>query len=531
MPYAQWGYPVRGEKEFKEAFPADFISEAVDQTRGWFYTLLAISTMVSETAPFRNVICLGHVLDAKGEKMSKSKGNTVDPQAVFDAHGADAIRWYFLTGSPPGNSRRVGMPGQGEDPVALVHGFFNMYQNSAGFFTMYANVDGIELDEHGVRGAPKFADRPEIDRWVLSSLQKLIEGVTESLDAYDSQKAGKLLEDFMDGLSNWYIRRNRRRFWKGSLDADKLAAYDTLYDCLMTLSKLMAPFIPFLTEDVYSVLISARSARSGKDSVHLEKWPQADFKKNFDEKILHEGNTVQQAAFLGRSARQTSGVKVRQPLSRLLVHVIRDEDRKALEKNADVLLDELNVKKLEFISDSAGVLEYRVKPNLPRLGKKYGSRMKEIQEFFKHCNAREIALKAKNGEGIQIKLPQGTLDLEAEDILVESMSGEGISGAEGGGMLVALDLHLSEELLLEGLARDFVRNIQELRKTSGLSVTDRIKISTDGGPRFELALKKFQKFIEEETLGEMAGGAGSKVDGSTSVKIGEENVSVSIWRR
>ncbi len=554
MPYAQWGYDafagqggsgqagtdtnaakVRGADEFSKAFPADFISEAVDQTRGWFYTLLAISTMVSEKAPFKNVICLGHVVDAHGEKMSKSKGNTVDPDKVFQTHGADAIRWYFLTNSPPGNSRRVGQPGSPEDPVALVFGFFNMLQNSIGFFTMYANVDGIQTQlspRPGVKGASPFAQRPEIDRWILSSLQQLIDDVTASLDSYDSQKAGKLIESFIDSLSNWYIRRNRRRFWKGSLDEDKLSAYDTLYLCLMSIVELMMPFTPFLAEDAYRALTSGASeGEKFPESIHLLPWPVSD-RSLFDSKILEEGNVVQKAAFLGRSARQLSGVKVRQPLSRLMIHAMREEDRSAIEKNRDVLLDELNVKDLEFIADSAGILDYRIKPNLPRLGKRMGQKLRELQEFFKTCDARKITGLAKSGAAFEISLPSGTVSLEAEDVLIESMSREGISGAEGDGMLVALDTKLTPELRQEGMARDFVRNVQELRKNSGLNVTDRILLFAAGGDDFLAAQNKFKAFIEEETLAEIQKDAvaGSPA-GSAGADIGGEKIQIQIWQK
>ena len=526
MPYAQWGWPHRdsgdsGEQgKLERYFPADFISEAIDQTRGWFYTLLAISTMVSDQTSYKNVVCLGHVLDEKGEKMSKSKGNVVDPFKVFDSHGADAIRWYFLTNSPPGNSRRVGQPGSKNDPVAIVHGFMNMLINSVSFFTMYANIDGVVPGEdwehnpisHNGVSAPEFAERPAIDRWILSALQQLIADVTGALEKYDCQGAGKQIEEFADSLSNWYIRRNRRRFWKGELDADKLSAYDTLYRCLVALARLTAPFTPFLSESIFRTLVSEPLAKSGApESVQLAGWPAHDLKWWHDPEILREGDVIKQAAFLGRAARQESGVKVRQPLGRMMVHADQAADRKALEKveNQEVLLDELNVKSVEFIEDGAGILDYRVKPNLPRIGKSLGPRVREVQNYFKQTTGGEIVRILRGGENLKIVCADGhEIALGIDDCLIESISKDGVSGAEGGGLLVALDTSLTPDLLREGVARDLVRNVQELRKKSGLEVTDRIQLwfGVDGGSEKSgtgEAIQQFAAFIQNETLADI----------------------------
>ncbi|MBI3394333.1 MAG: isoleucine--tRNA ligase [Spirochaetia bacterium] len=533
MPYAQWGWPVRGKEAFAKAFPAEFISEAVDQTRGWFYTLLAISTMVSDSASYKNVVCLGHVLDAKGEKMSKSKGNTVDPESVFASHGADAIRWYFLTGAPPGNSRRVGRPGEAGDPVVNVHGLFNMILNSAGFFALYANVDKVTIGtdwlKDPVRGAPAFAERPELDRWILSRLQVLIRDVTESLLGYDAQKAGRLIEEFMDGLSNWYIRRNRRRFWKGDLSGDKLAAYDTLHRCLVTVSRLMAPFTPFLAEDVFRSLVSETESAGAPESVHLSGWPQADFQGLYDAKILADGDLLQNAAFLGRAARMQSGVKVRQPLQRIMVHVPDAESRDVIRRYQETLLDELNVKELEFLDDSSGILEYRVKPNLPRLGKRLGSRLREVQEFFRAASAREVAANVRALKSTWIGTGEDAIELEHEDILVESSSKEGTSGAEGGGLFVALDTTLNKELIQEGLVRDLVRNVQELRKKSELNVTDRISLKIDAPDDIRDAVQSFASYIEGEVLGRLAPGSGVP-SGAQSLELDGKPVQIAIWK-
>ncbi len=532
MPFAQWGYPVKGEAEFKKYYPADFISEAIDQTRGWFYTLLAVSTMVTGQNPYKNVVCLGHVLDEKGEKMSKSKGNVVPPDAVFDSHGADAIRWYFLTGAPPGNSRRVGMPGSPGDPVAQVHGLFNMLQNSVNFFIMYAKVDGVTVSEdwldHPVKGAPAFKDRPDMDRWILSYLQKLTDEVTEALNQYDAQKGGKLIEEFIDILSNWYIRRNRRRFWKGEPDADKLGAYDTLFRCLMTTARLMAPFTPFLSEQVFLALAGSVSREK---SIHLCGWPASD--KNFrDDSALREGDLVQQTASLGRAARMQSGHKVRQPLARMMIHVISDEDRKALLKNTEILCDELNVKKIEFLDDSAGILDYRIKPNLPLLGKRLGSKLKVIQAWFREADPAAVAAAVRAGRKVLIPDDGGeNLELSPEEVILESVSREGTSGVEGNGMLVALDTELTEELIQEGYVRDLVRNIQELRKKSGLEITDRILLKIEGGSeKFREACRNFESYINEETLARTGEQGKGKPDGTMEIAADSEKAAVSIWK-
>ncbi len=553
MPYAQWGWPARGAEAFANYFPADFISEAIDQTRGWFYTLLAISTMVSGKSSYKNVVCLGHVLDEKGEKMSKSKGNVVLPQEVFDRHGADGIRWYFLTNAPPGNSRRVGKPGSKDgDPVAIVHGFLNMLINSVSFFSLYANVDGMQpaavrrkdglIDlgiEHQGHAAPPFAKRPAIDRWILSSLQDLIHDVTEALNDYDCQGAGKRIEEFTDTLSNWYIRRNRRRFWKGEPDADKIAAFDTLYRCLVALARLIAPFTPFLAESIFQSLVAQTKIAGDKDltktmpeSVQLGGWPHADRKNMYDAQALREGDVIKQAAYLGRAARMESGVKVRQPLARMMIHCDRGEDRKTLGKaeNQEVLLDELNVKSIEFLDDSAGILDYRVKPNLPRIGKALGPRVRDCQQFLKDADGRELAAKIKAGQAITVPVADGEdVVLEGEDLILESLSAEGVSGAEGDGLLVAFDVTLTPELIREGMARDLVRNIQELRKQSGLEVTDRIVLNIQAGGELAKAVEEFGEVIAGETLAGF--GDVKQVVGNVDVTVEGEAGSITIGKK
>lgn len=539
MPYAQWGWPVRGKAEFDRYFPADFICEAVDQTRGWFYTLLAISTMVSDRSAYRNVVCLGHVLDEKGEKMSKSKGNVVDPWKVFESHGADAIRWYFLTNSAPGAARRVGQPGSANDPVVGVHGFFNMLANSVSFFALYANVDGINLEKdwqhNPIAGALSFAKRPASDRWILSARTELVERVTAALADYDCQRAGQLIEEFADSLSNWYIRRNRRRFWKGALDGDKLAAYDTLHRCLTTLAQLIAPFAPFFAEEIFQLLVVQPLQKKKKESrppesVHLAGWPEMNRQSWHDSEALREGELIKQAAFLGRAARAESGVKVRQPLARLMVYADRREDREAIERNQETLLDELNVKRLEFLDGAAGILEYRIKPNLPRIGRRLGPRVKEVQQFLAAADSRALAARIKAGETIQLP-GESSLELAGEDFLLESISAEGVAGAEGKGLIVALDTRLDEALIQEGRVRELVRNIQELRKNSGLEVTDRIHLDIDSDDTALCgAIAHHREYIEAETLAEIGAGSGD-AQGESRLTLDGLEIAIRIWKR
>ncbi|MEK7281938.1 MAG: class I tRNA ligase family protein, partial [Chloroflexota bacterium] len=344
MPVAQWHYPLENQETFKQRYPADYICEAVDQTRGWFYTLHAISSLLEVTdslaggqAPcFKNVICLGLILDAKGEKMSKARGNVVDPWQVIAAHGADGLRWYMFTAGPPGNVRRFDM----NQLTQVVRQFLLTLWNTYSFFVTYANIDNFDP-----KAAPPQAQLSELDRWVLSELNLLVHQVSQELDNYDPPAAGRKIEAFVDNLSNWYVRRSRRRFWKSENDTDKLAAYTTLYQCLVTLSKLLAPFTPFLAEDLYQNLVRSQDPQAPL-SVHLSDFPQADLSQ-VDEALIEHTQLAIKVCSLGRAARSQAGIKVRQPLSRVLVRVQSDEEKRGLEGLAPQVLEELNVKAVE----------------------------------------------------------------------------------------------------------------------------------------------------------------------------------------
>lgn len=524
MPYAQLGLSVEGLGNGKiplqdeDHFPADFISEAIDQTRGWFYTLLCIGTMISGKSPYKTAVCLGHVLDEKGEKMSKSKGNTIDPWKAFEIHGADAVRWFFLTGAPPGHSRYMGQLGGSKDPITKVHSFLNMFQNSVNFFLLYAQIDQIRIEPDweykAIKGALPFAKRTEMDQWILSVLQELIDEVSSFLEDYDCMKAGKAIESFLDSLSNWYIRRNRRRFWKGALDQDKLSAYDTLYRCLVTVSRLCAPFIPFQAEDSFQALVVEPLCKNqdstNPKSVLLNGWPQADRTNSYNPRLLQEGDALKEAVFVGRSARMKSGIKIRQPLRCLFLYLDQKELRPVIEKNKRLILEELNIKGIEFLNDSTEIIATKIRPNLPRIGKRLGAKVRLLQEYLNKTSVEEILGLLASEKVLRIPDPseqqeeehrERFLTIQKDDLLIESISKEGTSGVKGKGMVAAVDTELNQELIQEGISRELIRNIQSIRKNEGLSVTDRITLYFhDSGAGIAFALESFAKEIEAETL-------------------------------
>ncbi len=529
MPYAQWGWPHKNKELFEKYFPGDFISEAIDQTRGWFYTLLAISTMISGSSSFKNVICLGHVLDAKGEKMSKSKGNTVDPWEVFNIHGADAIRWYFLTNAPPGNSRRVGKPGQSGDPLYQVIGFFRMIMNSLEFFKLYAEIDKIDYKilsdfEKNI----SFKDLPEIDQWALSLLQDVIIKTTEYLDQYDCLKPGKMIEDFVDSLSNWYIRRNRRRFWKGEMDKDKISSYYTLYQCLLKLAQLMAPYTPYISEYIYLQLKEILKIKELPESIHLMDWPEAKL-HFYNKEILEKGNILQLIAFLGRSARQKAKIKIRQPLKKIMIYTPPAFKEFILE-NKNILLEELNVKELEFVDDSSGIFHYQIRPNLPVLGKRLGNKILYLQEYLKNQNPDTLVKQLEKGS-ISLEIEGNLYEFEKEDFLIEGISKEGTQGAEAKGFVVAIDTEISDELYKEGLIRDLVRNIQESRKKANFQVNDRVylNIIADSKEVWD-AIKLYKNYLQNETLSELQNNV-KQYDYSEEVKIDNFMITIELKKK
>ena len=506
MPYAQWHYPFENQDIFKERFPADYICEAVDQTRGWFYSLHAEAALLHrveatpEPIAYRNAISLGHILDENGEKMSKSKGNVVDPWSVLDAHGADALRWYLYTASPTGNPRRFSSNLVGEAQRRFLLTLWNTYS----FFVTYASIDGFDPN------SPPPPQRSELDDWVRSALQSTVAEVTQALEGYDPTSAGRAIETFVDELSNWYVRRSRRRFWKPDDDQDKAAAYHTLYECLATVAKLLAPFTPYVAEEMYRNLVGggepSASAQAAPDSVHLASWPEADASlidtSSGDGGRIEAMRLVQRLASLGRAARSKAGIKVRQPLPSLMVGVRSADERAQVERYASMLLDELNVKAIEFVDASsagAGLVEYVIKPNLPvlgpRLGKSVGTLRRAMQDLDTAV-AAGIAQAAEAGETIEI----GGFELAPSDLLIEMREREGAATAQDAYSTVAVTTDLTPALVQEGTAREIVHRLQGLRREASFEIADRIVVWYEGGAAAVAAIEAHAEYVRTETL-------------------------------
>ncbi len=503
MPVAQWHYPFENQEQFKANFPADYICEAVDQTRGWFYTLHAISTLLFEKPCYKNVLCLGLILDAKGEKMSKARGNVVDPWSVLKKQGADALRWYLLTATQPGNVRRFSV----DQVQEIVKGFLLTLWNTYSFFVTYANIDKYEPKRFG-HEEPTEWDKvhvvsildhekvklSELDRWIISELNLLVQEVDKNLSEFNTTQAGRAIEDFVEYLSNWYIRRSRRRFWKSENDSDKLAAYDTLYTCLTTLSHVMAPFMPFLAEEMYQNLVLSVDS-SAPPSVHLRDFPAAEPGK-IDMELSSQIRLVMKMASLGRAARSKANIKVRQPISRALVRVRDDKERRSLERLSAPLLEELNIKGLEFISDKSTVMDIRVSADMSLLGPKYGKKAGEIASLLKSMDALQVAAAKSSGKPINVE----SYELLPEEIKVEARGKEGYSAAEDGEYVVAVSTELTAELLQEGAAREVVHRLQTMRKTAGFDIADYIILYYDGDDYIQSLMESQAGYIKGETL-------------------------------
>ena len=489
MSYAQWHYPFENRDAFENRFPVDYICEAIDQTRGWFYTLHAIATLVSDSVAFRNCVCLNLIVDKDGKKMSKSVGNIVDPYDVFDTVGADALRWYFLARLSPEVLKRISV----EIVQDVASSFINTFWNTYVFFVLYARLDDVDLSQE-----IPLADRPEIDRWVLALLNQTVRTCTAALDDYDAKRAGEAIESFVDQLSNWYVRRNRRRFWKSTDPDDKRSAYLTLYECLEVANKLMAPFVPFLAENIYQNLIRTVDG-DAPISVHMTAWPAVNEEYD-DDSLLFDIGVVQKVVGLARAARAQSGVRTRQPLSRLLLRAPDDAAAKALADHKEQILEELNVKTIEFIARDEGLVNYRIKPNLPKLGKEYGKELPDIRRALAEADGAAVAGKVARGESVTISIPSGEILLTGEDLLIETSSAEGYACGADAGYLTALDTSLTEELIREGIAREMIRTVQESRKQAGLEVSDRIVLGVSGSAGVEAALDEFREYLMSETL-------------------------------
>lgn len=502
MPYAQWHLMLDDEKPmagyeqnyklWRKHYNADYICEAIDQTRGWFYSLHAISTLLYDQPAFKNVICLGHLVDEKGHKMSKSKGNIIEPLPMFDQYGADAVRWYLFTGSEPGDQKRFS-----ERLVQEAQrGFLGTWWNVYSFFVLYANLDRPDLQNR-----PEVAFRPEIDRWLVARKQQLIERVTAAMDRYDARGAGKELEQFVEELSNWYVRRNRRRFWKNDDASDREAAYATLWEALVVLAQLAAPFTPFVAETMWQNLMLSVEPKA-PESVHLSDWPKVD-PAMVDQALLTEMGAVVKVVGLARGARAISGVKTRMPLPRLLLTAPTEAELAGLRHFSQEIAEELNVKQVEVLALGEELLSYRVLPNLPVMGKKYGRQIPAIRAALAELDSKLVAKTIK--AGCKLSLDTGSLDgsqvsLAPEELLLEALSPEGFSAQEQDGYLAALEVRLDEQLLLEGLSRDLIRLVQQARKELGLNVSDRIHLTYLAEGRYAQSLLQFGSKLQEETL-------------------------------
>jgi isoleucyl-tRNA synthetase len=488
MPIAQWHYPFENKEMFNKQFPADYICEAVDQTRGWFYSLHAISTMVFEQKCFKNVICLGLILDSEGQKMSKTRGNIVDPWSVLNVHGADAFRWYLYTASPAGQERRFSVDLVGE----VVKNFTLTLWNTYSFFVTYSNLDGWKPD---ASVKPEYS---EMDRWLRSSLNALVRDVTNALENYDVSGATRPIETFVDHLSTWFLRRSRRRFWKSESDADKMAAYATLYEALTTLSKLLAPTMPFMAEELYQNLVRSYDEKA-PESVHLSQWPTWD-DALIDDKLNREMDLAMRLASLGHAARNKANRKVRQPLAEVAFSVGNADERRTIEKYADLLADELNVKKVRALDASGEAVSYALNPLPKQLGQKYGSKFPAIRQALLKLPVEAAAKTLLSGNSVDVTVNEEAYTILPEEVEVRALAKAGYSVATDGAYLAALVTDLTEDLVLEGMAREFVRRVQDLRKTQDFEISDRIKLTWQASSKLAQAIKTNQAYIMAETL-------------------------------
>ena len=488
MPYAQWHYPFENQEKFQQQYPADFICEAVDQTRGWFYSLHAISSLLNDREAFKNVICLGLILDENGQKMSKSRGNIVNPWDVINQNGADAMRWYLYTAGPAGQERRFSANLVSE----VVRTFTLTLWNTYSFFVTYANLDGWKPEPGAT---PAYSP---LDRWLRSSLHALVRDVTHALENYDVQGATRPIQAFVDDLSNWYLRRSRRRFWKSESDLDKQAAYATLYEALVTLSKLLAPTMPFMAEELYQNLVRSGNPEA-PESVHLCDWPQYDAAA-IDEDLNRDMAVVMKLVSVGHSARNKANRKVRQPLAEAAFSIGSLEERKALEKYADLIEDELNVKHVRALDAASEAVAYSLNPLPKQLGQKYGSRFPAIRQALLALDAEAPARKLLSGQPVLLEVQGEMLEILPDEVEVRAQAKSGFAVASEGAYLAALVTELTPALIREGLAREFVRRVQDLRKTADLDIADRIRVYYQATPALVAAVEQFKAYITAETL-------------------------------
>ncbi|MBU5425541.1 isoleucine--tRNA ligase [Tissierella pigra] len=482
MPFAQHHYPFEHKDDFDSLFPADFICEGIDQTRGWFYSLLAISTFVTGKAPYKNVLVNDLVLDKEGKKMSKSKGNTVDPFDLFDRYGADVLRWYVIYVSPPWTPTKFD-----EDGLREVESkFFRSIRNVYNFFSLYANTDGVNPREFFI----EYKDRPEIDRWILSKYNSLLKEVKANMDIFELTKVVRDIQDFViEDLSNWYIRRNRRRFWSTELDDDKKAVYNTTYEILVGICKMVAPFVPFISEEIYQNLTE-------DESVHLAYYPEVN-EELINREVEEKMDLVRDLVGLGRASRESVRIKVRQPLKEV---VIDGKYEKQIKDLVPLIMEELNVKEVVFERDLSQFMNYSLKPNFKVAGSILGKKIKSFGKALGELNAHETVEKLESGEKLVLNLDGEDVEIEKDYVLVTISSKEGFDVAMENNLFVILDTTLTPDLVNEGYAREFVSKIQQMRKNNGYEVLDNINIFYDGSDEIKAAIDEYKEFIKSETL-------------------------------
>jgi len=517
MPFAQFHYPFENKEWFEQkAFPADFICEGIDQTRGWFYTLHAIATMLFDNVAYKNLIVNELILDKTGMKMSKSKGNTVNPFELFEKYGADATRWYLVVNSPPWRPTLFDVDGLME----VQRKFFGTLVNTYLFFALYAGIDGFKFKEEPVA----FEKREEIDRWILSKLNSLVVNYEKLMDDYDITRAARSISEFtIDHLSNWYVRRCRRRFWKSEMNENKLAAYQTLYECLETICKLTAPFAPFISEEIYQNLNNV-TGRENFESVHLSDFPS---KRERDSELELKMDVAQHIVYLTRAIRAKSNLKVRQPLKKIMV-AIDKEKKEAVMDMKNVILDEVNIKSLEILEDESSIVKKSAKPDFKAIGPKFGKNVQLAAARIKNLSGTEIR-EIEAGLSINVEIEQENLSISPEDveIIKEEISGWAVESE--GGITVAVNIELTDDLIAEGLAREFVNRVQNMRKEAGFEVTDKIKVIYTGTNKLSDAIKVFTNYISAETLAEKLEYT-DRLNGGIvrDWKIGEHNCKIQI---
>ena len=484
MPFAQWHYPFENEDMFKNNFPAGFISEAIDQTRGWFYTLMAIGTALFNKSPFENCIVLGHVLDEHGQKMSKSKKNGVDPMVLLDSVGADATRWHFYTCSSPWLPTRLGIKNVQETQRGFLSTLWNVYS----FYVLYAEIDQFNPLEY-----VNFKTENIMDKWIISKLNTLIKEVDDKLAHYDITSAALQIEGFTDELSNWYVRRNRERFWSENLTDDKIGAYVTLYKVLTTLIKVAAPFVPFMTDEIYQNLVVGLD-KNAPESVHLCLWPEVD-ENAINKELEKEMDLAYKIVKLGRSARNSANIKNRQPLSEMLISI--DNLPKYYE---DIVKEELNVKKVELGAEMSKYVDFEIKPNLPVLGKEYGKLIPQIRAKLAEMNQMDLATKVKNGKSEYIEIGDTQIELTADNLLVTMQGKEGFAFSGEGEIGVILETTITPELRKEGYVREVLSKVQNMRKDKGFEVLDNINLYVAGSEELEAVIKENEELIKHDTL-------------------------------